>query len=328
MKCKYTFPVTGRVKSDKFNAILVDDLLFEFELNKESFLSKVIVTFPVPPAPEKRNAPDMNETGGDYLSVHEPRAAEIEEIILQFAIGLSMAPTGSKESIDILFDSRKIEWINDSESEENVSNVTVNFDGRLYDRHRVKQIPFKMFTRALITARVVGRHDVALTFYKRGVVDSHAHHYIEAFYNFFFFFEYLYGNGKSGKTQLVKEFLKSSEFMDTIVKVLTEKIFSAIIPSDLVLFFSGMDPAEFLTHIVTIRGRLHHPNKNRVRDWNPEKQRDFASETIILHFICIEIATRRYFTQATSEEVNRGCQQVERFLRLGEPIQVTLNTAP
>lgn len=165
-------------------------------------------------------------------------------------------------------------------------------------------------------------HSPLHTFFKRGEEDINAHRYIEAFYNLFFFLEFEFGNGKSGKSQIVREFIKADNLLASITKVLREKVFTPLVSQEFAQQIEFASPEEALEHLVTTRGNLHHPNKKRRGNWHPEKQRGFGDQAIFLYLVCVEIAMRTYIVQAMSPAVEQGCKKVARCSRLGKPIRV------
>lgn len=307
--CRYIIPVFGNVSAETLPIFHVDDLFIEFGVVENEVVA-ISLIFPIRDATDEERAAHA----GDSFWVHEPRAFEIEEIVLQIASGLS---TFANTAVEMRFVDRRIEFF----GEEGKSSITVDLGRRNNDEH-AKQLSTTAVVRSVLTACVKRRHDPALTFYQRAVEDALAHRYIEAFYNFFFFLEYLYGNGKSGRRATVAEFSKSRELVKTIQKVMAEKHYAEIVSKDFLADLSNMAAEELIARIVEIRGLLHHPNKNRTGNWHPEKQRAYSSETIVLHFICSEIAVARYFTEAFSSSVQRAYKKAQHCIRRGSEIRV------
>lgn len=316
--CRYTLPIEGDVRLETPIHILIDDLFFEFSAD-EPHLRSVSVTFPVS-IPSKSPADgNVHHKPVSSLWIHEPRAGEIEEVALQLASGISLL---TQTSIDVLFESRKIEWIRKHGGEKWVSGTQVDLGGANHRTRPSTALPANLLARSVITACLFKAHNPLYTFFKRGAADVNAHRYIEAFYNLFFFLEFEFGNGKSGHKQLISEFLKSDDLLTSIVKVLRERTFSQIVSREFSQEMELASPEDVVKYLVTTRGNLHHPNKRRKENWHPEKQRQFGNQAIFLYLVCLEIATRTYVAHAMSPAVEKACRKVARCLRLGKPIHV------
>lgn len=285
----------------------VDDLFIEFG-TVEGELAGLVVTFEsVAPTDQERAA-----HANDSFWVHEPRAAEIEEIVLQIASGISMF---TNEAIELPFELRRIEFFKNGCE----PSMVVDLGGAGEEPRKIAQ---PQLVRSVLVACVNRKHDPSLTFYQRGAADARAHRYIEAFYNFFFFLEYLFGNGKSGKKKTVVAFLSHKLLVDTVEKVIKEKPFAEIVSSEFASKVCGMPIEELLTYIVVTRGALHHPNKNRSASWHPDRQREFDEVATLLQFFCLEVATTRFFESVLSQSVEKAFRVAEYCMSSGGEIRV------
>lgn len=309
--CRYVIPIVGNVTADKPLPFHIDDLLIEFG-TRDDELAALSIFFPIADATKEERAAHAN----DSFWVHEPRAFEIEEIVLQIASGFSMFLSAA---VEIPFELRRIEFF-EKDGREPSTVVDLSATGGGLGSERKLALP--ALIRSVLTACINRRHDPALTFYQRGAADALAHRYIEAFYNFFLFLEYLFGNGKSGKKQTIVELSKQQALTETIEKVMREKKFATIVSADFLSKVGQMSTEELITEIVNLRGHLHHPNKNRNSNWHPERQREFAEEATLLHFICLEIATARYLKVAFSASVESGYKKAQHCVRRGGEIRV------
>lgn len=295
-------------------AFEIDDLFIEFHKDGNQ-LSVLTILFPYSaPSPEEAALHSKKS-----FWIHEPRAHEIEEIVLQISSGLCLQLLSQK--IEIPFDARKIEWFEDGKK----AGFTYELNTFRKEKKKLDTIPSSWFIRSLLTACTYRKHDPSFTFYLRGASDILAHRHIEAFYNFFFFLEYRFGNGKSGIKATVSEFLKQDALIACFQKVLTERdqILSPIISKQYISMLGQMSMEELLTHIVKIRGLLHHPNKNRMNNWHPDKQdKLFVAETLLLSYVCLQIVATNYWNQAYSGKVQRAYKKAERCIRLGKNIRV------
>ena len=316
--CRYTFPIEGDVRLETPVSILVDDLFFEFSAS-DQILSKVSVTFPVSTPKRLSTDEDKHQKPCDGLWIHEPRASELEDVTLQVASGISLL---THTSVDVLFEARKIEWIRESGGVRGLAGTQIDLGGRDRRPEPSTVLPLNILARSVITACIFKAHNPLHTFFKRGAADVNAHRYIEAFYNFFFFMEFEFGNGKSGQPQIIREFMKADSLLASITKVLREKVFMPMVSREFAQKMEFALPEAVLTYLVKTRGNLHHPNKKRRGNWHPERQRQFGDQAIFLYLVCLEIAMRTYMVQAMSPEVERGCKKAARCSRLAKPIRV------
>ena len=169
---RYSIPVKGDVEIGASFSMHLDDLRLEF-ISNERLLCELIVIAPLPKdIPPIADLP--NQAGGsDEPRLWEPRALEIEEMVLNAANLLS---TVCSILVEIQFDARKIEWIHKRSDGYLLSGVTVEMAGRKL-QPPVRVHP-EIVSRSFITSRVLGAHDPSLTFYKRGMADTAEHRYI------------------------------------------------------------------------------------------------------------------------------------------------------
>jgi len=308
--CKYTFPVQGIINIDNAPPIHIDDLFLEFSLEGNE-LQTISITFPVTESSPEEREKHKNSN----LWIHEPRANEIEEVVLQISSGFSIA---TSKQIDIPFSSRRVEWIENG----TLLNGFVDLQGGPYKKKKTNKISQPEFTRSVLLGCIYKGHDPALTFYKRGVDDSLSHRHIEALYNFYFFLEILFGNGKFKQNQIREEFLKSEQLCKAIELMKEDSAFNQIASSEFVKKIHSFTASEILDHIIKTRGRLHHSTKQPKNYWHPEKQYYFLNEALLLHSICMHIAIRRYYEASFTKVILKATKKVKRCLRRNSKIRV------
>jgi hypothetical protein len=293
--------------AQKIPRLHVDDLFIEFGI-VEGELAGLVVTFESVAPTDQARAAHAN----DSFWVHEPRAAEIEEIVLQIASGISMF---TNEAVEIPFELRRIEFFKNGCE----PSMVVDLGGAGEEPRKIAQ---PQLIRSVLAACLNREHDPSFTFYQRGAADARAHRYIEAFYNFFFFLEYLFGNGKSGTKATVAEFLSQKILVDTVEKVIKEKLFAGIVSPEFASKICGMSTEELLRYIVVTRGTLHHPNKNRSASWHPDRQREFDEVATLLQLFCLNVATTRFFESVLSPSVEKAFRKAEHCMRREGTIRV------
>ena len=310
LQCRYTFPIQGPIHIESALSFYINDLYLEFFVENGE-LQRLCITFPV----EKASAEESEKHKNSSFWVHEPRAHELEEVVLKIGSGFSMA---TSKQVNIPFSSRGIEWIEDGV----VSSIVVNLQGGPQKEEKTNPITVPLFIRSVLIGCIQKRHDPALTFYKRGADDALSHRYIEAIYNFYFFLEYLYGNGKFKQNQVIAEFNKSDELCSAIDSVKKDETLIELASQEFMEMVSSASKSEVFRHIVRTRGKLHHPTRKGINSWHPEKQGRFANEAIFLHLVCLNIAIRRYYEQALSVPIEKAYQKVQRCLRRKSDIRV------
>jgi hypothetical protein len=109
---------------------------------------------------------------------------------------------------------------------------------------------------------------VAQSFWRQGESDLDEGKFINAFFNYYFALEGLYGNGKTKNYQVLEEFKRSAELRESIERHLSEKQpmqFIYQVKAMLDRRKKGPDADGLLSLLVWTRGDLHHfannPNK-------------------------------------------------------------------
>ncbi len=306
--CVYTIPIAGNVSIDKPLAFQIDDIDIEFFM-RSGVLSHIVIKCPIP------SGPIAEERIGDNLVTNEPRAREIEEIVLQIGNGLSLF---SSSCVEFLFEKRRVQWIiNDK-----LSSAKVDINGGPTIAMSAKSLTMPLFVRSVLVGCIEKNHDPALTFFSRGNTDANSHRFIEAYYNLFFFLEFLYGNGKSGKNSTLDEFMKSAELTSSIKNTLEKPEINELLSRSFVEKLRESSIKQILEILILTRGSLHHPNKNRYDYWNPEKQRQFGDKAIFLQLICLEIAFHRYFAVGFTQKIDHAYKKAERCMRRDRIIRI------
>ena len=306
--CIYTIPIAGNVSIDKPLAFQIDDIDIEFFM-RSGILSHLVIKCPIP------SAPITEERIGDNLVTNEPRAREIEEIVLQIGNGFSLF---SSSCVEFHFEKRRVQWIiNDKPS-----SIQVDINGGPTAATSAKHLTTPLFIRSVLVGCIEKNHDPALTFFSRGSTDANSHRFIEAYYNLFFFLEFLYGNGKSGKNATLDEFMKSTELTSSIKNTLEKPEIHELLSRSFLEKLRASNTRQILEILIIARGSLHHPNKNRTDNWNPEKQRHFGDEAIFLQLICLEIAFHRYFAVGFTQKIDHAYKKVERCMRRDRSIRI------
>jgi hypothetical protein len=130
---------------------------------------------------------------------------------------------------------------------------------------------------------------VAQSFWRQGESDLDEGKFVNAFFNYYFVLEGLYGNGKTKNYQVLEEFKKSGELRDSIERHLSEKQ-----PMQFIYQVKAMldrrrkrpDADGFLSLLVWTRGDLHHfannPNKT---SGSPLTHKEYEGIAMLARFL-------------------------------------------
>jgi len=193
----------------------------------------------------------------------------------------------------IHWDEPKREWIPETEEEKSKLKVyAVSLSRRYPDP------PTKLGREEFIrTIRNKSRFDSLTTlrsFYREGKNFFGQFRYIDAFYNFYFIIEDLFGGGKTKNKQIEENFKSSTELKKTIVWVMdtqinTHKKHHKDISRLLLEKNLQNTPDGIIRLLIRMRGQLHHyTSKSSLKQPTPLIQRDFES----LSFLAMGIALK------------------------------------
>ena len=119
-------------------------------------------------------------------------------------------------------------------------------------------------------------------FWREGINEFNSFRYINAFYNFYFILEGLYGNRKTKNDGVETEFKKSSEFRE-LIKWIINEIDSSPKHKDKINKMlkyrnKSLDEEGIIDLIIKTRGSLHHfANTDQIVQGTPFNQNDFES---------------------------------------------------
>lgn len=136
---------------------------------------------------------------------------------------------------------------------------------------------------------------IPLSFYREGRNEYIQKRYINAFYNFYFFLEDLYGNGKTKNKQIREEFLKSRHLTYAVKQTIREfkegprKNHIENLKKFLKLENCSLDLEGVIFLIVKVRGNLHHfSQKSSKKMGHPFNQKDFETMAFLLMSLCLK----------------------------------------
>lgn len=289
MKCRYRFAVRSLIRPTSLHPVAVDNFKYAFFADS-GFIDRVEVTVPADP---QKDVPKVDMVPGTCtltgIRVNRPL---YDEVLQGLRITEGLLSLYGMIGID--FENLQIEWIPESDQERNsivIPSLTFRYNER--SLAETSETPFDLIARALLSVPEASETEVPLTFYRRATTDIRERRYIQAFYDFYFMIESLFGSGKSKNDAIEGEFKKSSDLRDAIKKTIAafrppqgepmlEKLFND--------HYRGKSSDEIIERVVSIRGFLHHHNPKRPGMWHPDRQKEYEVDALIMQGVCFTLA--------------------------------------
>lgn len=198
----------------------------------------------------------------------------------------------------IYWDEAEFRWEPETEDERRQLQLFSIKTSREYPRSSLVINP--QYFASLIRSREPQTHLVLpMAFYREGVNDFKSHRYVNAFFNFYFYMEDLYGQGET-KNKLVETAFKKSEQLRSAI----EQFLQGIIEPDMTSHLHSLESFLQQEHceltidgiialIVKIRGNLHHfSQRSSKMKGHPLNQVQFQTPAYMLFAICVLTATK------------------------------------
>ena len=209
---------------------------------------------------------------------------------------------------DINIDEAEHKWEPESEEEVRYQNV-LGFKIKREARNSNIRLPLDMLVRMTVSRDKLIEYEIPCEFYRRGYIDLNKGQYIEAIYDFYFLIEYMWGNGQFKKAAIIDTLMKSdlTKFIIAALKepppkILTNKYDYDVFQSR----YLKSDMKKIITHIVDLRGFLHHQSIKRKSNWNPSKNIEFRVDAEFLGTTCLLAMSEIIFkTMFKKSEVDR-----------------------
>lgn len=275
------------------------DRTFSFHPDKSGILSKIAITADVPD-PEKFYS-EIRHIPGKPTQIIRSRDEDLyESVIRDFQeIESLMTP---------ILQMRKVHWENNSyqliiESEDERARVglsgwTLTPGEPIRELFPASKSAFEAIISSKSTAQIL---IVPMAFYREGCLDFESKRYINAFFNFYFVLEGLYGKGKTADHQIRDEFLKTPALKQVVGCIINDaEMFEPKDKEGILAMLNrrtfNYDFAGIVGLIVKTRGDLHHftNNPNRIQG-SPFTQANFRPVAILIRTICF-LTIAGYFT--------------------------------
>ena len=303
MKCRYTFRISGQTKVDAVLPISVRGWTFEF-LHDRGVLTHLTVTVPangpndlptINPSPTPGIKADIKVPAPGFAFVRQ-EVRSIEALLSVFGV----------REIDV--NRFKTTWIPESEDEKaaiHLNDFSTNVAEE--DTESMSPLPFDLLARCVIGADEAMSVEMQLAFFRKGIVSFYEERFIESIYDFYFFFESMFGEGNF-KKRSVEEAFKKSEALTGAIKEVMANPSQHVTPrkTELERFlkkWSGMSVERIIKHIVELRGFLHHHTRKRKGIWHPSDHKRYESEAHLFRAVACSIALKTALEVLYSQDV-------------------------
>lgn len=301
MQCRYSFAVEGRIRPSVNVPIPARGWLFEFK-TKQGLVTHIDVTVPLP---LDKNWPSIQENLAEGIKLHinikTPDLPWIQRELksLQGLLGIF-----GLHSIDL--NNPIIQWIPESEDEQQKLDL-YSFSSK--DEHlpdeQVPPLSFDLIARAVLASDAASEIEVALNFFRRGMLDVYSHSYIEAIYDFYFVLESEFGDGKFKKKAILNSFMESSALRSCIQRAIAEPglmLQNKRTRDQFANTYAKMTVEDALAQIVELRGYLHHHTAKRRDNWHPDEQHHYEVDALFLQSVAYNAVfdlAKRYLWDTT-----------------------------
>jgi hypothetical protein len=303
--CEYTFPVKGTLRTRGTHPVPLGSHIVSFLTSDSDRVTAVSVRVKIDnPAHWPKAVPTNSGPGKWHLDVPSPGWDDLRDR-LRVLEGL-LTSYGLDE---ICIDGMSKEWIPETAEEKESLGVTkIQVSNSARPDTEFPLVGFAVMARSVMAVDDVRDLDVALSFFRRGRLDMLSERYIEAYYDYFFVLETLYGSGKARKDALAAEFAASPLLVEVTRKVMHGESLARFIaerPASIQRInekYVRATPAEVLASLIETRGFLHHHSAKRPNSWHPEKQAQFECDAIIIEEIALQLLFRRTAPYIFSKE--------------------------
>lgn len=292
MICEYTFPVKGVLRTLGTHPIPLGPHEVTLTTNSAGRVLALCIRVKIADSADWPKLTEDKTGSADWnLDIPSPAWEGLRDQ-LRALEGL-LALHGLDE---ICFGEMSQKWIAESQSEAStlgISELQIGKSPRADAEFPV--VGFDVVARSVMAVDEVGELETALSFFRRGRLDMLEERFIEAYYDYFFVIETLFGNGKSKKDALAKEFASSRLLVEATQKVMHGELlarFVAAHPTSIPRLnerYARASPEAVLSSLIETRGFLHHHSSKRPGAWHPEKQTQFECDAIILEEIAFQI---------------------------------------
>ncbi|MFT7158630.1 MAG: hypothetical protein ACI8Q1_003663 [Parvicella sp.] len=284
MKTKYRFKIYGDLKPDVTFPVEVLGLSLEFVLEEGNIVAlDILENTDLKELPKFIQGPNAVHT----LNMGNATPEKFKKS-LKLAEGL-LSVFGLRE---IVTDTVEIEWIPDNEEEQKLLQIS-SFTYKVEPQEIDEAISFDLIARPFIAGFLNDKYEVALSFFCQGKNDMRDGKYIEAYYDFYFVLEALYGSGKTKNSAIEIELMNNSFLVKSIEEVKGSSEVLAGIKSEhrseFLSSYKDKDINDIIKEIVKKRGFLHHQNPKHPSAWTPDRQESVHVDSLFMMHLTFKI---------------------------------------
>lgn len=292
--------VEGNIYLTKAGEIRRGDFVFEFRLAPDSRLSEIAASILVPENKLPSMATTFDQGDGNVIprikigGDRELYDRLISELQLLEA-DLSFATQGALRKI--YWDNpSSVEFISEIDSESDPPTISSFSFHRSYPT-RPARFSIETIGGVLNRASQSMQLRISKAFWREGLEYHNQFKYIQAFYSFYFVIEDYFARGKTGESEVLKQFSQSSQFQEILRRGFTEIVKDQRHKNKLLRLFKdgGLAPNldSLPVFLFRMRGKLHHYySESSKLQGTPFNQADFESLSLLLMYIATETIVR------------------------------------
>lgn len=293
MKVRYRLSVSGTLRLEYSFPVRTRMFTYEFEADEHGVVTHLNATASVP---DREHWPRIDYTPDAHVKAHINLSSpyfQFLRIDVRAASGV-LSLFGVEE---ISTDEAEEFW--EAENEEEKSSLhlfSFKRENKPTSPTTWPRTPFDLAARALIVAERSGQFDAALNFFRKGRVDIKSHSYIDAVLDFLFMLETTFANGKFKTAQVEAEYLSSDELKQLVAQALADRILHenvrghSRIEQSFKSTYVGRTTEQVISHLVQLRGELHHHTSRKSGIWHPMDHIRFGADAYFLQQLCLGIA--------------------------------------
>jgi hypothetical protein len=218
------------------------------------------------------------------LRLPKPELAEIQQELRTIQGLLSVFAFGT-----VQLEHPDLEWLPESESEAKELSVTrFSMKEQPLPDDQISPLSFDLIARAIYSAASAGAAEIPLNFFRRGTEDIVARQYIEAFYDFYFVLETMFGDGQFRKAAIKRAFLSSPLFRSHVEESIKDPVLRVLahrLDGEFERTYGSLSVEQATHRLVELRGELHHHTAKREGAWHPDEQKRYAVDALFLQSV-------------------------------------------
>lgn len=189
----------------------------------------------------------------------------------------------------------EIQWVPEN-TEEDKKIPIKNYKVKPSQQNRNnEQFPPDLMARAILASYSAHDLEVPLTFYRKATCSFKQERYLEACYDYIFFFESLYGDSKVKSADVKSAYKAARDLQDAIARVQQDSEHLnalARVAHPRTEKFRKKPTNEISDFVVDFRGEIHHYKSRYQKRWHPSKPGEAEFEATLFQAIAWQIAMK------------------------------------